>query len=93
MQTPTRPNQAGRATVLLDSMGDVRLDNVFMLDLRLDKAFQLGKLRVVPSMDVFNATNTNAILARRRVQTTSNANQISGIVAPRVIRFGARLTW
>ncbi len=93
VQTPTRPNQAGRATVLLDSMGDVRLDNVFMLDLRIDKAFQLGKLRVVPSMDVFNATNTNAVLARRRVQTAGNANQISGIVAPRVIRFGARLTW
>ena len=93
VQSPVRPNQAGRVSVLLDPMGDVRLENVFMLNLRVDKAFELGRLRLVPSMDVFNATNTNSILARRRLQTASNANQISGIIAPRVIRFGVRATW
>ena len=93
VQSPTRPNQAGRATVLLDPLGDVRLENVLLLDLRLDRSFQVGKLRLIPSIDVFNATNTNVVLARRRVQTANNANEISGIVAPRVVRFGVRATW
>jgi hypothetical protein len=44
-------------------------------------------------MDIFNATNVNTVLARRRNQAASNANNISGIVAPRVIRFGVRVTW
>ena len=93
IRTPARRNQAGRVNVLLDPMGDVRLENVFTLDLRIDKAFQIGKLRLVPQVDMFNATNTNAILARRRLQTDDDANNISGIVAPRVIRFGVRASW
>jgi hypothetical protein len=35
----------------------------------------------------------NTVLAQRRNQNASNANLISGIVAPRVIRFGVRVTW
>jgi hypothetical protein len=38
-------------------------------------------------------TNVNTILARRRLQGGSNANNISGIVAPRVVRFGLRMQW
>jgi hypothetical protein len=33
------------------------------------------------------------VLAQRTLQTASNANNISGIVAPRIIRFGFRVTW
>jgi hypothetical protein len=50
-------------------------------------------MKVMPSMDVFNLGNVNTVLARRRLQGASNANIISGIVAPRVIRFGVRVTW
>jgi hypothetical protein len=32
-------------------------------------------------------------MARRIQQNSPTANNISGIVAPRVIRFGARVTW
>jgi hypothetical protein len=74
-------------------MGDVRLDNAYTLDLRVDKAFTFGPARVTPSMDIFNLTNVNTVLARRRLQGASNANNISGIIAPRVIRFGVRVNW
>ena len=93
VQTPSRANRAGTANVLLDTMGDVRLDNVYTLDLRVDKAFTFGTVRFTPSMDIFNVTNVNTVLARRRLQGASNANNISGIVAPRVIRFGIRVNW
>jgi hypothetical protein len=61
-------------------------------------------MRIVPSMDVFNLTNANTILAHRRimynlnagtgaVSQPANANDVSGIIAPRVIRFGVRVNW
>ncbi|MEW5982642.1 MAG: TonB-dependent receptor [Acidobacteriota bacterium] len=91
--TPSRPNRAGTTTVLLDPVGDVRHPNFQTIDFRLDKAFKFGRVSVIPSMDVFNLANANTILARRTNQNASNANNISGVVAPRVIRFGFRATW
>ena len=55
--------------------------------------FTFGTVRISPSMDVFNLGNVNTVLAQRRLQNASNANNISGIVAPRIIRFGFRVTW
>jgi hypothetical protein len=91
--TPSRANRAGTANVLLDTLGDVRLPNFSIVDFRIDKAFTFGTARIVPSMDVFNLFNSNTVLAYRRIQNASNGNNISGIVAPRVIRFGVRVNW
>jgi hypothetical protein len=89
----SRANRAATVDVLLDPLGDVRLSSFSMMDFRLDKEFSFGTMRVIPSMDVFNILNSNTVLARRRLQEATNANDISGIVAPRVIRFGVRLNW
>jgi Carboxypeptidase regulatory-like domain/TonB-dependent Receptor Plug Domain len=89
----SRANRATTIDVLLDPLGEERLANFSMLDLRIDKVFNFGSTRIVPSMDIFNLLNSNTVLARRRLQEASNANDISGIVAPRVIRFGVRLNW
>ena len=43
--------------------------------------------------DLFNVTNNNVIQAVRVTQNASNANQIQAITAPRVARFGVRVTW
>jgi hypothetical protein len=93
VQSPTRANGAGRANVLLDTMGDVRFDDLYVLDLKVDKAFRFGTFRIIPSLDIFNATNANTVLARRRIQNAANGNYISGIVAPLVMRFGVRVNW
>ena len=93
VQTPSRANRAGTINVLLDELGDVRHPNSYTLDLRIDRLFTFGTMSLTPSMDVFNATNVNTVLARRRLQGASNANNISGIIAPRVIRFGVRVNW
>jgi len=93
VQTPTRANRAGRANVLLDELGDVRQPNVYTLDLRVDKALTFRTLRMTPSVELFNVTNVNTVLALRRLQGAANANSIGGIIAPRVIRFGVRMNW
>jgi hypothetical protein len=91
IQTPNRANGAGRAEVLLDPLGSVRLDNLHVMDLRLDKVFRFGGRSLTPTFEIFNLTNTNTVLAINRNQAASNANRISGIVAPRVIRFGLQV--
>jgi len=93
VQTPSRANRAGRAEVLLDPLGDSRHPNLQTIDFRVDRPFTFGTVRVSPSMDVFNLGNVATVLARRTLQTASNANNVSGIVAPRIIRFGLRVTW
>ena len=102
----SRGNQLGDTNVYLFPLGDTRLPNVFVADFRVDKAFNFGGMRIIPSLDVFNLTNSSEVLSRRRTQYSYNAstgvgssstslppNNISSIIAPRVIRFGARVTW
>jgi hypothetical protein len=91
IQTPNRANGAGRDEVLLDPLGELRLDNLHMIDLRLDKVFSFGGRSLTPTFEIFNLTNANTVLAINRNQAASNANRISGIVAPRVIRFGLQV--
>lgn len=93
VQTPNRANGGGQVLVLLDPLGDVRLDNLQTLDLKVDRRFTFGRISLKPQMDIFNVGNINTVLARRRNQGASNANTISGIVAPRVVRFGIGLQW
>jgi hypothetical protein len=102
----SRGNGLADTSVYLDPLGDVRLPNLFIADFKIDKSFNFGGMRIIPSMDVFNLTNSNEVLSRRRTQYSYNAtsgvgsssttlppNNISSILAPRVIRFGARVTW
>jgi hypothetical protein len=92
--TGTRPFSAGTATVYLDVLGDNRLPNFQTLDFRVDKAFTLyNRVKIVPAMDIFNLFNGATSLSIRGTQNASNANTISSILAPRVIRFGARVTF
>jgi hypothetical protein len=91
--TPNRANQAGQSTVLLDRIGEVRLDTFQNADIRVGRSFTFGRARVSPSLDIFNIANTNTVLGRRRNQAATNANQISTIMAPRIVRFGVRMQW
>jgi hypothetical protein len=79
--------------VLLDPLGDVRLDNLHTFDFRVDRPFRFGSTSIIPAIDVFNLTNTNTVQAINRNQAASNANTVSGIIAPRVMRFGINVRW
>jgi len=94
IQSPTRANGAGTTTIYLVPLGDNRLDTFHNLDLRVDRTFAIkGNARITASADVFNVFNSDTIQSQRRTQNAANANRISSLVAPRVIRFGARLMW
>ena len=79
--------------ILAEPIGTRRMDNITILDARVEKGFALphGR-RVAAFIDVFNIFNANPEL---------NINWSSGplflrpinIVAPRIARVGAKLQW
>jgi hypothetical protein len=93
VNSPSRANGAGIATVLLDGVGTNRLPTYQNLDFHIERPVKAGTVRFVPSMDVFNIGNANTVLALQRQQNSAIANNISQVLAPRVMRFGIRFNW
>jgi hypothetical protein len=93
IQSPARLNGAGQILVHLDPLGENRYDALHTVDLRLSRNFRFSSVTVVPAIDVFNLTNTNTIQAMNRNQAATNANQVSGILPPRIARFGVAVRW
>jgi hypothetical protein len=93
VQSPSRLNGAGIATILLDGVGENRLPDFQNVDVHVDRAVRIGTVRLVPGVNIFNLLNANTVQALQRTQNASTANNISAVVAPRVIRAGIKLTW
>jgi hypothetical protein len=89
----TLPNGGGTPSILLDPVGDNRLETFQNLDLHFERPIGFGVTRFIPSIDIFNVTNNNTVQALRPNQNANNGNNIQAIVAPRVIRFGVRVNW
>jgi len=73
-------------SVFLDEPGTVIMPRVTQLDLAFSKVVTVGKLRLTPQVDIFNATNNNAVLTLRTVYgpTLGNPNTI---LSGRLVRF------
>jgi hypothetical protein len=93
IQSPSRINGAGISTVLLSGVGTTRLPNYQNLDFHVDRPVKIGTVRFTPSMDIFNVFNNNITQAVHTTLNASNANTLQAITAPRVARFGVRVTW
>jgi Carboxypeptidase regulatory-like domain len=93
VQGPSRPNGGGIPTILLSPVGDARLPNYYNVDFHVDRPVRIGSARFTPQLDIFNVMNNNTIQAVRVTQNASNANQIQAITAPRVARFGIKVSW
>lgn len=91
IQSPTRRGGLGRANVDIDRWGDVRLDDHYQLDLRVDKQFPLGRSRWTAALDVFNVLNAATVLDRQEIQNSARANFVEEVLAPRVARFSIRV--
>lgn len=93
----------GRYNIQIGQVDDYRLPNVYQLDLRLEKGFQIGQVNVTGSLDLFNATNGAAITSRdnkvadydNRGTLTPNAtfDQALVVQSPRILRLGARVSF
>lgn len=92
---------------LVGKIDQFRLDNVYELDLRLEKTFNVGQLGLSLIAECFNVTNNDTVLQResRVGDWNFNAdpgheftkyslfNQIIETQSPRILRLGARITF
>ncbi|MGE3492739.1 MAG: carboxypeptidase regulatory-like domain-containing protein [Vicinamibacterales bacterium] len=85
----------GNRTIRVQPIDSNRYPSVAILDLRLDKAFDMGKFgRISPTLDVFNVMNSGVPTTVRTTNTaTAPFNEVTAILNPRVIRFGVRFNF
>ncbi|MGH9368558.1 MAG: hypothetical protein ACRD3M_12880, partial [Thermoanaerobaculia bacterium] len=80
--------------VVVRSANDLRYDNVYELDLRLEKLIPItSTANITVSADLFNVFNDGTILQRFNRLNRSNTGNIKEIQGPRVLRFGARISF
>ncbi len=89
--SPIRTGAAGTTNLYLQGWGDSRYGTLKTMDLRVSKRFVFGRRSIEGSLDVFNLGNVNTVLTRQLSQTSAAANNVTGIVAPRVARIGVRV--
>jgi hypothetical protein len=77
---------------VVDDLADYRLDDVQMIDLRLEKEFVVRDIGFTVGADLFNATNESFVLQRNGRLRRANSDHVLEIVSPRVVRFGVRLS-
>jgi hypothetical protein len=81
-------------TLLLEPVGDRRYDNIFTLDLNVQKVFNFGNAgRMTLMADLFNVTNNNAVVQRNRLANSASFNVIQENISPRALRFGIRYSF
>ncbi len=89
----TVDNQLGDV-VLATGVGDVRLPNVWNLDLRLAKRLNLtSNVNAMLTADLFNVFNAGTTLRQVDAADAASFNRIDEILNPRLLRFGVRLTF
>ena len=78
--------------VRLNEPGSVFLNRVNQVDFAISRDFQVGRGRVRPQIDIFNALNNNAIT---QVNTAFGPTllQPQSVLNPRLIRLNVRITF
>jgi hypothetical protein len=73
------------------TVGDNRYGTYQMLDLRLEKMFQIGNIgRLFVSLDGFNVLNSDYVLTKQTSMSSARFDLPTSILNPRVFRLGLR---
>jgi hypothetical protein len=84
----------GRNILAANDITDFRNDDIFIMDLRLEKEWRAtGNTSLTFSIDAFNIFNDGAVLQRFDNLNAGNAAWVRESMSPRVFRLGVRLNW
>ncbi|MGB6363832.1 MAG: hypothetical protein WBG67_14620 [Thermoanaerobaculia bacterium] len=84
----------GRNILAPNDITDFRNDDIFIMDLRLEKEWRAtGNTGLTFSIDAFNIFNDGSVLQRFDNLNAGNAAWVSESISPRVFRLGVRLDW
>jgi hypothetical protein len=79
-----------QVTVPLNEPGSLYLDRVNQLDFSVSRTFQLGRARITPQLDLFNALNVSPVVAQ--VNTFGSAlGRPNRILDARLLRIGVQM--
>jgi hypothetical protein len=70
-----------------------RLDDIHIVDARVEKEFTFSDFGVTLGVDVFNLFNEAYVLQRNHRLAQSTSDFVREVTSPRVLRFGARLSF
>jgi hypothetical protein len=85
---------ATQAVNLVDDFDNIRLDDVFIANLRVEKEFNLtGPVNMTFGIDMFNVTNESTGLSYQTRADVSSAGNLQDNISPRIYRLGVRLSW
>jgi hypothetical protein len=70
------------------------LDRINQLDLRFSRQFEVGRVRVLPQLDIYNVFNAASVILYRSASFgTSTYLSPAGILNGRIIGIGAQARW
>lgn len=93
IQSPNRTGSGGTVNVRVDPQGTLHYPTHKQLDLNADKTVTFGKRRITFSATAFNVLNASTILGRETRQDFARANYVTSILAPRIVRVGAKVNF
>jgi hypothetical protein len=93
IQSPNRTGSGGTVNVRVDPQGSEHYPVHKQLDINWDKTLSIGKRRVTFSATAFNVLNASTVLGRETRQDFARANYVTSILAPRVVRVGAKINF
>ena len=70
-----------------------RFSDLWNVDLRLAKNFKFGGRSNLLSAEMFNVFNSGTELKRIADASSNSWNRLDEILAPRIVRFGAKLSF
>ena len=78
-------------TVRVEPITANRYPTVSILDFRFDKAFKFGRAGKLTAMvDTFNILNAGTVTSFRQTTASGLYREVTGILDPRIVRFGVR---
>ena len=88
--------QNNKSVLAVDDVTRFRLPAVNSLDARVEKEFNISRVKLMFDLDVFNVTNSSTVLGRQydiRRTGPTGFNQILEIMNPRILRLGGRINF
>lgn len=102
VQAQTHDVASTAVALLIGNLGTYRYPNVYELDLRIQKMFQIGPVTVIPTAEVFNVTNANTVLNsvpfagwydNGDFAPYQPFNQTIEVQSPRIVRLGLQVNF
>jgi hypothetical protein len=89
----TNQQNASVNVQVTDRPDTFRLDDIHMVDARVEKEFTFSDFGLTLGVDVFNVFNEAYVLQRNHRLAQSTSNHVREVTSPRVLRLGARLSF